>query len=138
MDGKIFDAWTRRRFGLVAGGLTASLLGMVQRENAEAGQCKDLREKCGKRKTCCKKKNLKCGKVNDDLENKRCCRPVQGRCEDANECCGGGTLICDNIAGKDPEKTFCCGATGRKCEVDDDCCEGFECTYTKEAGYICF
>lgn len=130
MDGSRFDAWTRRRFGLVAGGLGASLLGMMQIEDAEGKKkCKDLRKKCSKKKKCCKKKNLVCGNVLDITDKKVCCRPVQGECTEANECCGD--KVCDQIAGKNPAKTFCCGASERECSVTADCCEGFSCVDKK-------
>jgi hypothetical protein len=35
MDEKRFDAWTRRQFGLGAGGLAASLLGVLGIEDAD-------------------------------------------------------------------------------------------------------
>lgn len=133
MDGGRFDAWTRRRFGLVAGGLVASLLGMPRLEPAAAGKCRDLRQPCGKRKPCCKGKNLKCGTTLDLPEGQHCCRPVQGRCEIGNQCCGA--LTCSSIAGK--TGTRCCGAEGHACDVQDDCCHGTDCVYTKEAGYVC-
>jgi hypothetical protein len=132
MNASRFDAWTRRRFGLVAGGLTASLLGLIEPEVAEARKCKDLRQKCGKNKPCCKKKNLKCREVLDDPDNKRCCRPVQGKCAEANECCGD--FICDDIAGQ--VGTRCCGAEGRPCAEQDDCCDSFFCV-TSSDGLVC-
>ena len=59
MDGTRFDAWTRRRFGAVAGGLAGSLLMLAGHDDAEAKKkkkkCKKLGQPCqpgGKRKCC--------------------------------------------------------------------------------------
>lgn len=135
MDGSRFDAWTRRRFGLVMGGGVASLLGLVIGDGAEAKhgkgkhkkRCKKLKQGCqpsNKHKKCCKKQDLICGEILG-LGGKHCCRKVQGECSDASDCCGD--FICDQANGKDAEKTFCCGAAERDCGGNDDCCIGFSC-----------
>jgi hypothetical protein len=45
MDGSQFDVWTRRRFGLAAGGLSASLLTLASLEDAEAKKRKKRKKK---------------------------------------------------------------------------------------------
>mgnify|MGYP000141384706 CR=1 FL=1 len=54
MDGTQFDAWTRRRFGLAAGGIGASLLGVAALDEAEA-------KRSGKKKRRRKRKRRKKG-----------------------------------------------------------------------------
>ena len=54
MDGPEFDAWTRRRFGLAAGGALAALVGLATTD-AKKKRCKKLGARCrrnGKRKCC--------------------------------------------------------------------------------------
>jgi hypothetical protein len=41
MEGSRFDAWTRRRFGLAAGGVAGSLFGLLAREAAESKKKKE-------------------------------------------------------------------------------------------------
>jgi hypothetical protein len=57
MDDMPFDAWTRRRVGLVTGGLLATALGVGPRETAaKKKRCKKSETKCGKKcvkGTCC-------------------------------------------------------------------------------------
>ena len=45
MDDSRFDAWTRRRFGLAAGGLSASLLGLVSLDDAAAKKKRKKKKK---------------------------------------------------------------------------------------------
>lgn len=44
MDGSRFDAWTRRRFGLAAGGLAASLFGLLSLDGGNARKRKRKRK----------------------------------------------------------------------------------------------
>jgi hypothetical protein len=57
MDETRFDAWTRRRFGLAAGGLLAATLGLgFQGTSAKKKHCGKHETKCGKKcvkGTCC-------------------------------------------------------------------------------------
>jgi hypothetical protein len=103
MDGSQFDAWTRRRFGLAAGGLTAALLGIGLIEDASAKKkrrrkkkkrCKKLGDTCkqgGKRKCC---KGTRCDLVgNDSILQTFCCHD-EGPCSETADCCQGH--VCDN------------------------------------------
>jgi hypothetical protein len=69
MDGSRFDTWTRRRFGLAAGGLATALLGLVTLDDLEAR--KKRRRKKKKRK---KKPNV-CAGFNTCQELSTCQRP---------------------------------------------------------------
>jgi hypothetical protein len=50
VDASRFDAWTRRRFGLAAGGATLSLLGLLVpgQDTAANKRCKKLGKPCAK------------------------------------------------------------------------------------------
>lgn len=62
MNGSRFDTWTRRRFGLAAGGFTvAALLGLAEAEDAAA-------------KTLCRKNGVKCKKKSKKCQPKFCLR----------------------------------------------------------------
>jgi hypothetical protein len=78
MDGSQFDTWTRRRFGLAAGGLITALLTL---DPARDGAAK--RKKRHKHRKSCGK------------QQKRC----QGTCIKRTQCC---------VDGDCPEDTFCC------------------------------
>ncbi len=57
MDGSTFDAWTRRRFGLAAGGVLAALASLhgASAKKKRGKRCKKLCAGCkpgGKRKCC--------------------------------------------------------------------------------------
>lgn len=49
-----FDAMTRRRFGLAAGGLAGSLLGLVRLSGGEAKVSKKTKKRCKKDSKQCK------------------------------------------------------------------------------------
>jgi hypothetical protein len=97
MDGSRFDAWTRRHFGLAAGGLAASLMGLAASGDVEAKKkkkkkkkkCKNLGVACtpgGKRK-CCGKKGLSCQPPIELPGGFHCCRRGFEPCASASECC---------------------------------------------------
>jgi gas vesicle protein len=126
MDASRFDAWTRRRFGLVAGGSIASLAGLSLLADADAKK-KKKKKKCrkslqpcgGKKKKCCK--NLTCS---DTLTaDSVCCKPTAGTCTDQSECCGD--TICDDIDGL--EGTRCCFVADKPCTEKEDCCGDLVC-----------
>jgi hypothetical protein len=131
MDASRFDAWTRRRFGLVVGSGTASLLGLSVLGDAEAKKkhkhkkkkkCRKSLQTCGgKKKKCCK--SLTCGDSLTFPDSKVCCKPLQGTCEDQTECCGD--TICTNVDGLDGE--HCCVVIDKPCTEDHDCCTGLVC-----------
>ncbi len=94
MDGTRFDAWTRRRFGLAAGGASlAALLGLAGGRDAEAKK---------KKKKKCRKTGQSC---NQAKKNKKCCKN--------NE-------LCAEVKHKD--KDACCKQRGSGCKKDNDCC----------------
>jgi hypothetical protein len=116
VDGSRFDAWTRRRFGLAAGGLAGSLLALVH-----AGQDDVTATKKKK-----KKKKKRCGRLG------AFCNP-----DGKPGCCGG--LTCDIRFFGTP---FCCVRGGESCETGHECCSG-ECTtdfkcYCKDIDDECF
>ncbi|MFN8590016.1 MAG: hypothetical protein U0031_01055 [Thermomicrobiales bacterium] len=116
MDGSNFDAWTRRRFGLAAGGLAGTALTAIGGERVAGKKkkvkCKDLGESCSTSggKKCCK--CLACAP--DSLDRFRCCKNHGEPCTTAtaNQCCSqtctGGFCVC---------KT-----NGQPCAQDNQCC----------------
>ena len=121
MDGSRFDAWTRRRFGLAAGGAVGSLL-VLSGSGADAGDGKKKRKKrclalgqsCrlgGKRK-CCGKKGLSCQIFEESSNARRCCRKGLEPCTIDDDCCS-----------QDCTDGFCtCKSNGSTCTVDPLCC----------------
>ena len=111
MDGPGFDRWTRRRFGLAAGGLGVSGFAAFGLAKAVAGKkkrkkrCKRHLESCqqgGKRKCC---GDLRCGIPSGTMAAQTvCCKTLGKPCSERSECCadlccGGpvGELICDIV-----------------------------------------
>jgi hypothetical protein len=130
MDSPRFDAWTRRCIALVAGGGAASLLGLRARGTAAAKKenrkrrCRRARQHCrphNRRKHCCK--TLACGAILG-LDGRRCCRPAQGLCAEASDCCGD--LDCFSIGGLEGE-TRCCVQIDRDCTGGQSCCGNLTC-----------
>jgi len=130
MDGPQFDRWTRRRFGLMGGGIAAGLMGSLGLDETEAKKhkhkkrCRKVQQSCEpdgkKKKRCCK--GLRCTGVQG--EGVQCCRDTQGKCNERSECCG--ELECHVSTGLG--KVRCCQAVvNGSCETDDDCCEPFHC-----------
>jgi hypothetical protein len=126
MDGSRFDAWTRRRFGLAAGGLAGALLGLVGRDDAVLSKKKGKKKKrcrragqgctSGKKRKCCK--NLDCQSIEARGGAKLCCREVGGSCSlETQECCSG---LCNGV------ECFCKTAGGN-CEFDANCCSPLTC-----------
>jgi hypothetical protein len=90
MDGTVFDAWTRRRFGIASGGLIASLLTANLAMNVAAKK-RRKKKKCGKRKkrchgTCIKK--TQCCRDSDCPAGTYCC---EGDCVSLETCCVKGS-----------------------------------------------
>ena len=124
MDGSRFDAWTRRRFGLAAGGLAGSLLSLIgigpddaqaRKGKKKKRRCKKLGQPCkptGKRK-CCKGKGLACYPPVEGPGGRRCCLRGQESCKTDDECCHG--TCTDNLCA--------CKTNGMPCGgVDELCC----------------
>ena len=102
MDDTRFDAWTRRRFGLAAGGLAATVLGLAGIEDAQTRKkrkkrCKRLGASCksGGKRTCCG--TLRCDRISFEPSPKtRCCRKKNQPCVDNHDCCAG---LCCQLSG---------------------------------------
>jgi hypothetical protein len=100
MDASRFDAWTRRRFNLVAGGALAATLGLGEAARVAAKKkkrCKKLGKACKpKKKNCCG--NLACKTISfEEDPQTRCCRKIDKPCTDSLDCCAN--LCCDTEAG---------------------------------------
>jgi hypothetical protein len=148
MDGSRFDAWTRRRFSVSAGGLAASLslLSLASLDVATARNkkkrrnkkkkkanpcicpqqpiCKNLLESCDPNvaaQHCCP--GLNCGVVAEQ-DGLRCCLGVRSRCTSTtNQCCS--QLSCNKTGAEGIIR--CCADLDGVCASDDDCCSGLSC-----------
>jgi hypothetical protein len=100
MDDEQFDSWTRRAFGVAAGGLAANILGLTASAKKK------------KRKKKCKGGKRKCGKK---------CIPKANCCTDAD--CGGGATCQDGTCLCPNGERECEGT----CIPDDICCPGEAC-----------
>jgi uncharacterized small protein (DUF1192 family) len=128
MDGSTFDRWTRRRFGHLAGGAAAALLGSATAADAKKTckkiRCRTLLETCqpdSTKQSCCQ--GLNCDPVEGQGVGLRCCLGRRQRCQESSQCCG--TTICLGITGL--AGTRCCGAGGQFCYETADCCSGYVC-----------
>ena len=107
MDGSRFDLWTRRRFGMAAGGATVALLAgtrsatVAKKNKKKKKRCKRLLDPCspgGKRKCC---KTLTCLPQTFMGSDFRCCKPLNASCGADDECC---TLNCSTVLGCIPQE----------------------------------
>lgn len=100
MQDSRFDSWTRRRFGLAAGGALASLAGLAWPEATDARkQNKKRKHRCrivdrtcrqsGKRQRCCTGKL--CARF--DGQQYRCCKALDQPCSAGGECCSGYCIV---------------------------------------------
>lgn len=110
MDGARFDSWTRRRFGVAAGGAAASLVGLVGRLQTDAK--KDNKNNKNKDKKKCRKLGQSCNQSN---KNKKCCNNKQ---------------LCAQISGQG-SGTFCCKQRNDSCSDNADCCGNNKCSSGK-------
>ncbi len=96
MDGSRFDAWTRRRWGVAAGGLAMALLGVTWPDAGSAKSKKRKRKRCSKAGRPCKGNPSCCGslkcQVSGEPTRLRCCRGDGKPCANGNQCCGD--LLC--------------------------------------------
>jgi hypothetical protein len=101
MNDSHFDAWTRRRFSLTAGGLGAALLGLIAPSDT-AARHHHHKKRC--------------------IKLSHACTPGGKR-----KCCG--KHICDEVD-ELGSGTFCCveNNIGRACTRDQDCCTNGACT----------
>jgi hypothetical protein len=126
MDDTRFDAWTRRRVGLAAGGFVASLLALVgieaeaskkkKKKKKKKDRCRKLGDFCtpGGKQVCCD--NRRCGRPTGSTDATRCCHPGGVPCTaaTAGSCCTG-------VCREDTNQCFCKGA-GQPCNLDSGCC----------------
>jgi hypothetical protein len=124
MDGSQFDVWTRRGFGLAAGGLSAALLSMTGLPEAMAKKKHKKKKKCVKfgetcsptGKACCD--CAACGPGLDSVGSV-CCTPGGAACTSDGDCCSGQCL-----------GDFCFGkSNGNPCSADAQCLS-FNCDTT--------
>jgi hypothetical protein len=102
MDGLQFDAWTRRRLGLMTGGFAATVLGLGFSNDADAKKKRRRRKK------------KRCKKLGDTC--------TQGG---KRKCCKG--TRCDLVGFDSILQTFCCHDEGGSCTADTECCQGLGC-----------
>lgn len=107
MDGSRFDAWTRRRFGLVAGSALAAALGSASPDNVADVEANTHQQRRGRRR-------------------KRCRKPQRVCVPGGRRCCGGHAC---RTVGIPPRGPFCCRDFDQPCPSgnDDECCEDFVC-----------
>lgn len=91
MDGLRFDLWTRRRFGLAAGGLATLVIGLGEsaaKKNKKKKRCVKPGGACttGGKKKCCK--NRRCDRAAGGGLNTVCCKSA-GECNVDVDCCLG-------------------------------------------------
>lgn len=105
MQGSRFDTWTRRRFGLAAGGMVATLARVASPADADARKdtgnknkkkrkkrCRQVGQLCrqsGKRKRCCRGKQC----AHFDGQRFRCCKALYQPCSAGSECCSGHCIV---------------------------------------------
>ena len=100
MDGSRFDTWTRRRFGLAAGGAAiAGLLGLAGLDDADARR----RRRRKKKKDKCRKLGEFC---NQSIREQQCCN---------------STYLCANVATLG-SGNFCCKQRDTPCGTSSECC----------------
>ncbi len=91
MDGPQFDAWTRRRFGLAAGGLAAALAEWHTtdaRKKRKRKRCRKFGKPCtrGAKRKCCGK--LRCDVHSGNGSQQTVCCKTEGKsCEQVTDCC---------------------------------------------------
>lgn len=134
MDGSRFDAWTRRGFGLAAGGVAGTLLAQAGLVGTEAKKKKKKKKKqcpelpvcrgfgasCttdGTRSCCC---GLDCRPAG--MSGNACCRAAGTACTTSGECCSTAPNACTG--------GFCfCKTNGQPCTSNGQCCS-FRCGAT--------
>jgi hypothetical protein len=131
MDETRFDAWTRRRLGLAAGGLASFALRpetrhavMAKKKHKHRIRCQKVLAPCDpndKKRRCCS--GLNCD-VFDLQVGLRCCLGLRSLCEAGNnQCCG--ELLCSEVT--QLGGTHCCSDGSAPCSEDEDCCFGAPC-----------
>jgi hypothetical protein len=113
-DGSWVEAWSRRRLGLVATGLTASLLGLVAAPDSGAA-------KRGKKR---KRRVRQTQGTTGPQPPASTCAPLGGGCTPGQSlCCGNHVCIHDPLA--EDVAFVCCKGQGESCSgVTGECCAG--------------
>jgi hypothetical protein len=111
-DNAGFDAWTRRKFGLMAGGLTAALLGLAGSQHSEA------KKKGKKRKRRTRQEQAA------PVPPAKTCGALGGPCTPGQTLCCS-SLLCIQVPLKKEETEFtCCKGKGQTCGAPSECCLG--------------
>ena len=103
MDGSRFDAWTRRRLGLIAGSLVTAALGGPHMGGVEAkNKHKKQKQRCLKLGEVCTPGGRKCCTFvacNPTEGGPRCCREHHEACTVGSDCCSGNCDrgICSDV-----------------------------------------
>ncbi len=136
MDGTVFDARTRRRFGLATGGVIATLLIFDRAQDGAAKRKKrrKRRKKCGKHEKLCQGQCIPRSQccTSEDCFDSYCC---EGECVSSETCCGGHP--CDEICPcrRNVEATQVCISTVpvlcAQCHSNDECPEKWHCIPTR-------
>jgi hypothetical protein len=96
MDGLRFDLWTRRRFGLAAGGLAAFLAsplnGVAKKKKKKKKRCTKLGVPCEGAKKCCGQLRCDITGGGTTSQTKLCCK-LQGSCRFNADCCEGRSCV---------------------------------------------
>lgn len=111
VDGSQFDAWTRRKFGLAASGVAASLLGLASVTESDA-----------------RRKNKNKNNNNKKKKNKKKCRKLGQTCDinNKNQKCCNNNQDCAQVQGFG-SGNFCCKPQNASCSVNTDCCGNRKC-----------
>lgn len=136
MDGKAFDAWTRRRLNLALGGAGLSgLLGVMSAAEVEGKKKKKKKKKkkttcakkpgdrCTTKVPCCDGKGFAClPRISNPTGAGRCCKVGLQPCSDSTECCGNSCVDGACTCKTDGQEcggigTICCSL---KCQVNGD------------------
>jgi hypothetical protein len=118
MDGSRFDAWTRRRFGLLtAGGFSAALANLANAGEADANKSKDKNKNKNKKKR--KKKH-----------KKQPCLELGTMCGGKQTCCG--QLRCARAGVVNQTDSCCQDVDGAPCRSHFECCHPFVCNLLAE------
>ena len=106
VDGSHFDTWTRRTFGLAAGG--AALSGLLGLAGLDEAQARRNRRRRNKKKQQCRKIGQSC---NEATKGQQCCKSGQ---------------LCANVSGLG-SGNFCCKQAGSSCTTSTECCGNNAC-----------
>jgi hypothetical protein len=112
LDETQFDTWTRRRFGLVAGGAAASVLGLLGAIGLDDHEAEAARKhnKNKNRKNNSRKRKDKCRKLGDFCDDNR-----------RNQQCCNASQLCAQVPDLGTG-TFCCKQLSQNCSFSTDCC----------------